>query len=274
MQLDRTRIAIRERSFADLLDLALRVIRGHALPLAVTFLVGAVPIALLNHWLLADTVDEVELIGGAPVPIWYLLYNLRLIVWELPWAAAPTTIYLGKALFDDKPTAADVAKDLFRSLPQLIMFQVLIRSILTFLVVTWPVIFVGWPYLNEILLLERNPWRKRGVYGVSTASRSSMMHARNHGELFGRWMASIVVAIGLVLAIWGALLYLQVIVTFHWTSEYVIYTVHLQVAIWIVISYFTVVRYLSYLDLRIRTEGWEVELTMRAEAARLTRQLT
>jgi hypothetical protein len=43
-------------------------------------------------------------------------------------------------------------------------------------------------------------------------------------------------------------------------------------AMWIVAGYFCVVRFLSYLDLRIRREGWEVELRMRAEAARLTRQ--
>jgi hypothetical protein len=35
----------------------------------------------------------------------------------------------------------------------------------------------------------------------------------------------------------------------------------------------SVVRFLSYLDLRIRHEGWEVELRMRAEGAQLVRQL-
>jgi len=271
VQLDSTRIAIRERSFADLLDLALRVIREHALPLAATFTIGAVPMALFNHWLLAETLNDDEFVYG--VPLTYLLYTLFWIVWELPLAAAPTTVYLGKALFEEKPSVADVAKDLFSSLPQLILFQVVLRGLLTLFLITWPVLFVGWPYLNEVLLLERNPWRKRNVYGSSTSSRSSAMHARNHGDLFGRWLASIVVATGLVLAIWGAILYLQTFITFHLAAEYVVYTVHLQVAIWIVISYFMVVRYLSYLDLRIRTEGWEVELTMRAEAARLTRQL-
>ncbi|HUY36483.1 MAG TPA: hypothetical protein VMV69_27350 [Pirellulales bacterium] len=271
MQLDRTRIAIRERSFADVLDLALRVIRAHALPLAATFAVGAVPMALFNHWMLAETLLDEDLSQG--VPWTYLFYSLFWIVWELPLAAAPTTIYLGKALFEDKPSAASVAKDLLSSLPQLILFQVALRGVLTFFIITWPLLFVGWPYLNEILLLERNPWRKRGVYGASTGSRGSMMHARNHGELLGRWLASVAVSIGLVLAIWGALLYLQTFISFHSADAQVMYAIHLQVAVWIVISYFMVVRYLSYLDLRIRTEGWEIELTMRAEAARLTRQL-
>ena len=40
-----------------------------------------------------------------------------------------------------------------------------------------------------------------------------------------------------------------------------------------VVAFMAVVRFLSYLDLRIRHEGWEVELLMRAEAQRLAVQL-
>jgi hypothetical protein len=42
---------------------------------------------------------------------------------------------------------------------------------------------------------------------------------------------------------------------------------------WTVAGFFAVARYLSYLDLRIRREGWEVELLIRAEGDRLTRQI-
>ncbi len=44
-------------------------------------------------------------------------------------------------------------------------------------------------------------------------------------------------------------------------------------AFWLVMAYFTVVRFLSYLDQRIRAEGWEVELLLRAERARLESQM-
>ena len=53
-----------------------------------------------------------------------------------------------------------------------------------------------------------------------------------------------------------------------------VFTIYLQVAIWTVVHFFSVVRFLGYLDLRIRREGWEVELQLRAEAARMERQLT
>jgi hypothetical protein len=47
----------------------------------------------------------------------------------------------------------------------------------------------------------------------------------------------------------------------------------LPAAMWLVVGFTTVVRFLSYLDLRIRHEGWEVELLMRAEAMRLATQV-
>jgi hypothetical protein len=48
---------------------------------------------------------------------------------------------------------------------------------------------------------------------------------------------------------------------------------HAQLAypalLWSIAGYFVVVEYLDYLDLRIKHEGWEVELLMRAEGLRL-----
>jgi hypothetical protein len=45
-------------------------------------------------------------------------------------------------------------------------------------------------------------------------------------------------------------------------------------AMWVVAGYISIVRFLGYLDLRIRHEGWEVELRLRAEAARQAAKLT
>jgi hypothetical protein len=49
------------------------------------------------------------------------------------------------------------------------------------------------------------------------------------------------------------------------------YHVAVPAAMWLVAGYFSVVRFLSYLDLRIRREGWEVELIVHAAAKRLER---
>ncbi|HUY91665.1 MAG TPA: hypothetical protein VMV10_23185 [Pirellulales bacterium] len=272
MQLDKTRIAIRERSFPDILDLSLHVIRRHAAPLAVAFVAGAVPFAALNQWLLADFLQDFD-IDNAPSG-WYFYWLLVLIVWEAPLAAAPITLYLGQALFSEQPSAARLGKELWASLPQLIFFQVVIRALLSVFFLFWPVIYWGWPYLNEIILLERNPWRKRGLYGTSTATRSNNMHNRNRGELFSRWMGSLLIGAAIIAAIWAASWYLRLQLAYKLNFDQPMYTIYLPAALWLSLGYFAVVRFLSYLDLRIRTEGWEVELIMRAEGARLTRQLT
>lgn len=270
MQLDKTQIAIRERSFPELLDLSLHVIRRHAAPLAVAFLLGAVPLAVLNQWLLADFLLDFD-IDNAP-SFGYFYWLLALMVWEAPLAAAPITLYLGQALFSEQPSAARLGKDFLASLPQMIFFQGLLRGPLSVIFVL-PILYWVWPYLNEIILLERNPWRKRGLYGTSTASRSGNMHSRNRGELFSRWLGSLMIGLALVAAIWAASWYLRLQLAYKLAFDLPMYTVYLPAALWLSLGFFAVVRFLSYLDLRIRTEGWEVELIMRAEGARLTRQL-
>lgn len=272
MQLDKTRITIRERSFIDILDLALAVIRQHAAPLALALLVGALPVALFNHWLLSgllleDAFDPWDLVG-------YFCLLALLICWELPLATAPITLYLGQALFVERPNATRLLKDFLASLPQMILFQVFLRGFMVWLVFFIPVPFLAWPYLTEIILLERNPWRKQSAAGTSTFSRSSGMHGRNRAELFNRWFGSSLVGALLLFVFWRSLWYLVRVLSGQLESNAPQFTIWFHVALWLVIGYFAVVRFLSYLDLRIRTEGWEVELLLRAEATRLTRPIT
>src|SRR4029077_19745695 len=73
MLYDRTLIQIRERSFLDLLDLSLYVVRARAGVLALTALVGIAPWAALNYWLLSDP--------DFPMMAWIMLLLL-----EVPWA--------------------------------------------------------------------------------------------------------------------------------------------------------------------------------------------
>ena len=41
-----------------------------------------------------------------------------------------------------------------------------------------------------------------------------------------------------------------------------------QAGVWIAIAFFAVVRFLSYIDRRIRLEGWEIELRLRERRPR------
>ncbi len=59
----------------------------------------------------------------------------------------------------------------------------------------------------------------------------------------------------------------------HIRADWWLPAVEFPLALWLVIGFAAVARFLSYLDVRIRREGWEVELTLRAEAARLAGQI-
>lgn len=266
MQLDRSRIAIRERTWADNLDLALHVLRSYGAPILVCATVGILPLAAMNHWLLTwsytDFWSDDEQFG--------VLYWLTcLVMIEAPLATAPITLYLGQALFVEKPQARAVARDFVSCLPQLLLLQVLVRTVLILPVVTWIAVYGMWPYLNEVILLERNPLVGRGGR-LSTLKRNSLLHQGNMGDTIVRAMGAALLGVLLIMAIYlteGVL----VRNLFGIDVENPGWLIETQTAYWIVTVYFTVVRFLSYLDVRIRNEGWEVELLLRAQRARLLR---
>lgn len=259
MRLDRTRIAIRERSYPEILDLALHVIRVQAGSLVLSLAAGILPLALLNHWLLSGYLEDYFEID---VPFRYLFFMLGLVIVEIPLATAPATLYLGHAMFTEQPEPRRVVRELLQSLPQLIIYQLLLR----------PVFLLSrpfWLFLNEVILLERNPMRATDGAGRSTLQRSETLH-RGDQDPVGRRVGTLAVGSLLLGSLWGAMLFLRAVLANEgW--DLASCTVCFPLALWIVVGYFVVVRFLCYLDLRIRREGWQVELAMRAEAARLAR---
>ncbi len=271
LQLDQNRIAIRQRDYVDILDLALKVIRTHAGPLGLALAAGVLPMALLNAWLLADYREPDFDLG---FPATYMWYMMLLVIWQSPLAMAPTTLYLGKALFVGRPELRTIARDFRDSLPQLLIYQVLVRAVMVWAIVPWFFLFAWWPYLNEIILLERNPFRAKTSRQISTWRRSRTLHAGQTGDLFARWLGSMVLGGLLLASIWCSIWCVRGMLVAEWEWAESMFTVYFPLALWRVVGYFSVARFLSYLDLRIGREGWEVELAMRAEQARLTRQLT
>lgn len=274
MRLDKTEISIRQRPLPELLDLALLVFRRHAVPLMTLTMLGALPWLVLNAWLLGR-----EMRSG----LWddyetWLLYGFGQLWWtslEAPLATAPVTLYLGQVMFFERPSWKPLIRTLLASLPQLVVLQVMLRGLLFAMFITAPVPSLGWPYLNEVLLLERNRLFRKRPGGVSTMGRSQALHGSGSGELFGRWLGTLTVGVALSLGAWMMLYLLTGVLVGDFSDEEAVYpvTILLPIALWMVQGFLAVVRYLSYLDLRIRAEGWEIELAMRAEAQRMERQL-
>jgi hypothetical protein len=191
-----------------------------------------------------------------------------LVILEMPLATAPLTLVLGQLMFVDQVNARKVARDLLSSLPQLLLYQVVLRVLP---VITLPLGYAIWPYLNEIILLERNPLRTRPGQ-LSTRKRSSLLHAGGSGDYVIRAIGASIISLLLIGAIWTAtvmLLNMLFGLQLGRFGQIVLF----QCTIWTVVMYFTVARFLTYLDQRIRNEGWEVELALRAQRQRLTRQV-
>ncbi len=272
VQLDQNRIAIRERAFVDVMDLALRVARVYLGPLTVIFACTVIPAMALNAWLLADLIGFGELdLGLGFVPYTWMM--LLLVLLEAPLVTAPITLFLGQALFTERPRPGRVVRDLLGSLPQMVWYQLCVRAVFLLVPLTWFLPYAVWPYLSEVILLERNPWRGRSGR-LSTRARTMALHGGYVGDLFVRWIASVGVGLLLFFSAWFSLWFLSSMLLNTGVLESSIVTFCFPLAMWLVIGYLAVVRFLGYLDLRIRREGWEIELLLRAEETRLTKQLT
>ena len=306
MQLDRTRIAIRERGLLDTFDLALHVTRDFAGPLAICALLAIVPLALLNYALIGWMAPaESETLGDAARFIWSMTV---LIYLEAPLAAVFIVAYLGPALFLEQRTVRQVAGDVLRFAPQLLLCQGLLRGILPawglyllvdrltfsgFQEIFLVLILLGWstamrgfrPYINEIILLEKNPLRARTENTITMGKRSMHLHGPYAADLMVRWIGGALLA---NLLFWLAVVTFAVVQgvlisdwpfvglgtpDFAWRLDWFKLQVVFPASLWLVVSFLSVVRFLSYLDLRIRHEGWEVELFMRAEALRLAERI-
>ncbi|MBS0209624.1 MAG: hypothetical protein JSS27_11795 [Planctomycetes bacterium] len=289
MQLDKTRIVIRERTFSNLLDLSLRVARHHIAGLFVAWAIGVVPFALLNGWLLYPLLHEWEVTGQTSGYLWHLSV---LTVWELPLATTPITLYMAQLLFVERPQPRQMLVQFWNRLPQVIIIQVIVSGLLAvwdlvalfndaegasvavlgvFIMGAWLMMHMLWPYTNEVLLLEGNSLFQK--QGAGTLRRVTSMHAHGAGDVIVRYLMSLVIGSLLITAVAFSIHAIFANLMFDYELGLLFYLITLPLSVWLVLGWFAVVRYLSYLDLRIRNEGWEVELLMRAEGNRIARQL-
>jgi hypothetical protein len=307
MQLDNTRIAVRERTLLETLDLALHVVREFAWPWFLCSLLAIAPLAALNYFLIGwmGNVDPDADTGSAR-----LLWNQTVLIFlEAPLASVFVVAYFGPAVFLEKRTFRQVVADVFRCFPQLFLCQFLMRGILPawllyiavdryqfdgflegFVLTVLAIYATGMralrPYINEIILLEKNPLFSKKAGAITINRRSGDLHGPSSADLVVRWagtamiavlLASLAlitaaVALGILLSMWPVRVDLveeDVTWQLSWFDVQVVY----PACLWLVVAFMSVVRFLNYLDLRIRHEGWEVELLMRAEALRMETKL-
>ncbi len=292
MEWDKTHIAIRERGLLETLDLSLQVLRHYLKPLLAAMAVGLVPLMLINYGLMVWMLQGLD---AGRFPGRFLWHLTLLVILQAPLGSAPVTLFLGQAVFSDQPRLGGVLREFWQMLPRLLWCQLLVRGAAFawlllaalerdgefnfFLEGFVPLLLVlyAWlfrmfhPYVNEIVLLERAPLRAAAPDEVNLGQRSWNLHSAATGGLVLRALAAAAVGLMLVLGSYGSFLFLSGVLWNDWSQGPGLLAAGFPAALWLTALFLAVFRFLSYLDLRIRQEGWEVELRMRTEAARLTR---
>ena len=241
MILDHTEITIRERNFMEVLDLGLHVITSHWKPLLIAFLIGVVPFALLNYLLLRNTVDANEIWDTSSL---YCFWLVILMALEVPLATAPMILYLGQATFSREVRWQQITQAYFGSLPQMLWFQGVVRFLcFALFVIGLAIPYLSWPYLSEVILLERNPMFTRKQGRASTWKRSRNLHRNGSGDLFSRWIASVGAGSLLIASMtWGmSILSNSLLGT---TPDRMFFLlVGIPFAAWLIVGFFAVVRF-------------------------------
>ena len=300
MQFDQTSIAVRERGMLEIMDLSLHVIRHHFRPLLIMWLVGVVPMMLLNHFMIGGLLDRVDFDGsyyfgelGTEVRYFNYIMTILVIV-EAPLATLFMSQYLGNAVFQYRPSLRSQIFSVLKLWWPIVVSQLLIRGVgffwflaifvttssdldglsffVTMLLLYHFALRAARPYINEIILLERNPMSSRNPNEVTISKRSARLHSAGgsgSGLVFGRTTLAAILGTLLTYAVYGALMFFNGVMWNDWEHGAILTNIGYPLALWTVIGFLGVVRFLCYLDTRIRFEGWEVELRFRAEAERM-----
>ncbi len=296
MQLDRTHVVIRVRTLSEIGDLALVMIRRYPSALLVGFLAGAAPWMLANLCLLAWIPLRESSYGfqdpDAATELYrYLFWMATLVTLQAPAAGSLTTYFLGQAVFEKRPTwrsgFREVWRQRWRCFWELGVRRLAIPAIVV-LALRWgypanwffdamlPIgLMVGAvmirssrPFLPEILLLEQCPFRATANQTITVSRRSKLLHRPMSGELSGRYLAVSFVLFCLMLCVYYTLFWGRGIALGVWRTDLTALLVFYPLSLWLVAGLSVIIRLLGYLDTRIRLEGWEVELALRAEAIR------
>jgi hypothetical protein len=288
MQLDHTRLAIRERTLLELLDFGLRVVRAYFQPIATAAALPMAALMLLNWWLVGWIASD----EYTPATIArYQWVMAQLVYVEAPFGTSLVTLLLGGSTFRHEQSVRQLLGTFAALFPRIVISQLLLRGVLlAWILAYWispdedfsaaefllPLLCTALlllrslrPYLNEIVLLERNPYRSGSKLVASIGGRSRALHAPNSGDLFARAVAIVPVSLLLTACLFTSIWFTIGTFTNDWSWTPLLVHLVLPACYWMVAIYLAVVRFLTYLDLRIRREGWEVELQMKAEAARL-----
>jgi len=253
MDLREARVVLRERRLLDVLDLAVRFLVAHAAPYAVLSAFVLVPCGVATVMIAAHA-------GFA----WALTFALALAA----LAEVPFTVLGSRLVFESDVSFAQVLRTSLRRAPLVLVTRLIVFVAAaiggTMLLLPGIWVAVSFLYVTEIVALEEA--------GVGTAmSRAQRMLQGRFGDALVAWMLLGGIHLG---ATWLGDRALATVLAdlFQITPPAKLGDpdggVLGLVAFWLALPYVTTARLFSYLDLRTRTEGWDVQVRFAALARR------
>lgn len=251
----RQAIAVRKRSTSETRDLAFLVIGREFKNLAFYFALLAVPVFLLDALFFAlflfGAPSEIAENGESGALFWQNCVVYAVVALETAFVGSLATRYLGVWLFESerKIERREIVASWAERLPQLFYFLVLTRP------------FRRGTFYAETILLERTPFRKTsGRYSTGERVRSFRRGALEpnfwpataafSGYFLLDKIGPTLIATG---DVWAA--------AFHW-AIFPAFLFGLR-------FYVVVLDFLRYINYRVATEGWDLDLAFKVERAKL-----
>jgi hypothetical protein len=305
MQLDKTEIVIRQRSTPELLDLSLRVIRNHGHRLVAAMAIVGIPLLVLDvlaiEWMLRE--DSLLALESLEDPSNYAklrhgAHLIALYVTQFPLISLPATLLLGSIAFFDSLTLRQLLAKLCAVLWPASWVLGILRLGLVVLVLELfvnrkglfdPVgelaivlglllvcfVRASWPFAAEIIGLEQCPlYSKPSAALVNYGVRRRGLHDSSGADHILRFIVCSSVVGMLTIVALAAIGMADSVITGQWSWDSLWSRLILPTTMWMVSTFVVVFRFLSYLDSRIRMEGWEIELRLRAEGQRVQESMS
>jgi hypothetical protein len=260
MKLEDLQVEIRPRSPGQLITLAIRLLQERRRPLLVAFAFQSAGVAGLATLLLVGL--EVE-----PVVAWCSTLLLASLF------SAPVVVTASQLVFSPRPSWRSVLEALLRRGPLFALLFLAARAglVLGLLLLIAPGLLLlraTW-FIGPIALLE-------GTEPRATLRRSRRFGTGFGGHLLGHAALSVFFFLVLALAFGSMLWFLheQVLApTIPGLAATKLRDVYLHLVALLGVAlaspFATLTWFLAYLDIRIRREGWDLELALRARAAEL-----
>ena len=239
-----SRVALRDRPFVDVLDLSFRFLRDAFGPLA--------KLALI---VLPLPVGATVVLGYAAG--WWWAWSFALLA--SPFVSAPFTVLVGQFVFERDPSVKVALARGLRAMPRLLVVSLVlglgVAAGIFFFVLPALWISTVAVFVIDVLLLER-----AGIIGAFERSMRLAARAPGDATLVRLATLTLLVVAPIVVDQIGHIALANVFQVAGPTPLFESGGSWLPVVgFWLAVPYATVLRFLVYINVRTRTEGWDIQ---------------